>query len=94
MLRAVQTPEAQPEAALIDLMESARMPIEIDVILSQRPVRELIVETSRSADLLVLGLAPNNVEDIEAFLAQNDEMLAQLPATLLVMSNGEIDLKA
>ncbi len=96
LLRSVQTAEEQPaaEAALIELMEAARMPIEIDVILSTRPVRELIVDSSRNADLLVLGMAAKNVEEIETFLDQNDEMLAQLPATLLVMSNGEIDLMA
>jgi len=96
MLRVVSSANEQPQAekALIELMEAARMPIEIEVILSERPVRELIVETSRSADLLVLGMAQGNVADIGSFLEQNDSMLAQLPATLLVLSNGEIDLQA
>lgn len=96
MLRCVRSAEEQPaaELELMELMEAARMPIEIDVILSERPVRELIIDSSRATDLLILGLSPKYLADVDSFLEQNDPMLGQLPATLLVMSNGEIDLLA
>jgi len=84
----------EAEQDLANLTTAARLEMDIEVILSQRPVSELIVERSASADLVLLGMAESNVLDFEAYLERNDEMLAKLPPTLLVLSNGEVDLLA
>jgi hypothetical protein len=75
-------------------MQAARMAMDIEVILSERPVSELIIERSASADLVLLGLAERDLWDFESFMEARDAFLAQLPPTLLVRSNGEVDLMA
>jgi hypothetical protein len=95
MLRLVSEPSAQREgrANLEELMEAARIPATVEVVLSSRPFAEVVVETSGDADLVLLGLAERDAERPEA-LWEKDALLAQLPATLLVCSNGELDLLA
>jgi hypothetical protein len=44
--------------------------------------------------MVVLGLSERDLYDMEAYLARNDAMLAKLPPTLLVHSNGDVDLTA
>jgi hypothetical protein len=96
MLRVVKSgPEhLDAEQSLSEIMQAARLAVDEEVILSQRPVSELIVERSGSADLVLLGLRQQDVTDFRAFLAERDSMLARLPPTLLVLSNGEADLLA
>ena len=96
MLRIVKTSEEHVEAEdnLAQLMEAARMAVDIEVILSERPVSELIAERSASADLVLMGLAPRDLSDIEAMLVARDPLLAKLPPTLLVLSNGDVDVLA
>ncbi|HUH01516.1 MAG TPA: hypothetical protein VML75_05940, partial [Kofleriaceae bacterium] len=96
MLRVVRSGDEHLEAerSLSLLVEAARMAIDIEVVLSQRPVSELIIEKSGSADLVLMGLRQEDLTDFRGFLAGRDELLAQLPPTLLVLSNGEADLLA
>ncbi len=96
MLRVVKSgPEhLEAERSLSQIMQAARLAVDEEVILSQRPVSELIVERSGSADLVLLGLRQQDVTDFRTFLAERDSMLARLPPTLLVLSNGEADLLA
>ena len=96
MLRVVATGEEHLEAerTLTKMMAAARLAVDVDVVLSERPVSELIAERSSASDLVLLGLAQRDVEDFQAFLAARDELLAKLPPTLLILSNGEADLLA
>ena len=96
MLRIVNSGEEHVEAeeSLRGLMEAGRLAFDIEVILSQRPVSELIAERSSSADLVLMGLAARDLGDIESMFAARDPLLAKLPPTLLVLSNGDVDLLA
>ena len=84
----------EAEDSLRTMMEAARLAVDVDVILSQRPVSELIIERSGGSDLLFLGLRQQDIEDFQSFLANRDDFLTKLPPTLLVLSNGEVDLLA
>lgn len=96
MLRVVQTGEEHLEAekSLSQMMAAARLEIDVEVVLSQRPISELIVDKSGSADLVLMGLRQSDLADFQTFLETRDPLLAKLPPTLLVLSNGEADLLA
>ncbi|WP_428264837.1 amino acid permease [Haliangium sp.] len=96
MLRVVKSDEEHLEAeqSMTELMAAARLAVHVEVVLSQRPVSELIVERSGEADLVMLGLRQRDVTDFESFVTDRDPLLMQLPPTLLVLSNGEADLLA
>ena len=96
MLRVVKTSAEQTAARtnLKQMVAAARLVVDVEVILSEQPISDLIVDQSSSADLVFLGLAQKNVLDFEAFLQEREELLAKLPATVLVLSNGEADLLA
>ncbi|MCG8425619.1 MAG: amino acid permease [Proteobacteria bacterium] len=96
MLRMVKTSQehAEAEASLTEMMAAARLAVHVEVVLSQRPVSELIAERSGTADLVLLGLRRDDVADLRSFLTSRDELLTKLPPTLLVWSNGDADLMA
>ncbi len=96
MLRVVATAAEHLEAeqSLTEMMAAARLAVDIDIIHSPKPISELIAELSGSADLVLLGLDQRSVLDFDKFLAERDDLLARLPPTLLVLSNGEADLMA
>ena len=96
MLRIPQEGEdpGEAERSLTQLMMAARMPADLEVILSDRPVVDLIAEWSASADLVFLGMASRDLGDFERVLEQRDPLLKRLPPTLLVLSNGDVDLLA
>ena len=96
MLRVVKTPEEQTaaEESLKTLMHAARMKMDLEVVMSSDSVSDLIVEKSSSSDLVLLGMARSDVWDFQGYLASRDDLLTKLPPTLLVLSNGEVDLLA
>ena len=96
ILRIVKTADEHmlAEKDLQELVASARLNMEIEVVVSEQPPGDTIAERSASADLVVLGLAENSLRDFQTFLDDRDLMLAKLPPTILVRSTGEIDLQA
>ena len=96
MLRVVHSAQEHLEAedSLTRMMAAARLAVHVEVILSQRPVSELMADRSAGAGLVLLGLRQSDLTDFEPFLAERDEFLARLPPTLMVLSNGEADLLA
>ncbi len=96
MLRIVSSGKDHIEAqtSLRSMMAAARLAVHVEVILSERPAAELIVEKSAQTDLVLLGLREQDVRDLHEFLKSRDEMLSKMPPTLLVLSNGEADFLA
>lgn len=96
MLRVVTSGQEHLEAekSMIEMMAAARLAVHVEVVLSQRPVSEIIAERSASADLVLLGMRSDDVRDLHGLLASRDDLLTKLPPTLLVLSNGEADLLA
>ena len=96
MMRVVKSGQEHLEAnaSLTEMMAAARLAVHVEVVVSERPISELIPERSASADLVLLGMRQEDVADLGSFLASRDDLLTQLPPTLLVWSNGEADLLA
>lgn len=96
MLRIVSTGEQhiEAESSLRKIMAAARLAVHVEIILSERPASELIVEKSAAADLVLLGLREQDIRDFHGFLESRDPMLTKMPPTLLVLSNGEADFLA
>lgn len=84
----------EAETELNKLMASARMAMDVEIILSEQPIADTIVDRSASADLVILGLAEKDLWDFQGFLDSRDALLAQLPPTILIRSTGEVDLMA
>lgn len=97
IFRAVADPsaEATGRAHLRELLENARIDAEVHVFVATTHPHEFIPQHSgQTADLVMLGLSPIDIDEFEAYLAAMEPMLARLPTTLLVRSNGEADLFA
>jgi hypothetical protein len=97
IFRAVPDPAAEAEARkhLATLLAEARIEAEIHVFATQDPPREFIpAHSGGTADLVMLGLSPNDLENFPNYIAAMDPLLSRLPTTLLVWSNGEADLFA
>jgi amino acid transporter len=88
--------DTDPQEALRRLHElstQARIQAQVNVIRSDEPARELIRSNSADhADVVLLGMSAANVSDLRSHVEQMDPLLAQLPTTLLVHSNGEADV--
>lgn len=96
MLRVVRSAEEHQTAdkELSELIATARLSMEIQVILNEEPISDIIAEYSTSADMVILGLAERDLWDFNSFLTNWDPLLAKLPPTILVRSTGEADLMA
>ncbi len=97
MLQIVQKAEDHlaAEKRLHRLIDAARLNVDVEVILSQDNIPKLIADTSGSSDLVLLGMAERDVYDFSKYLAEDrSDLLEKLPTTLLVASNGEMDLLA
>lgn len=88
------TEHMEAEQELGALVNSARMTMDIEIVLSEKPVFDVIADRSGSADLVILGLAEADLYDFQAFLDGRDSLLAKLPPTILIRSTGEVDLTA
>jgi len=84
----------EAERAMAELVQAARLNVDIEVILSQEPVPKIISETSASSDLVLLGMADQAVADFGTFMQERTDFLDRMPTTLLVASNGETDVLA
>ena len=97
IFRPVAEPGSEPKAReqLTRLLENARLSAEISVFHTLDHPHEFIpAHSSGTADLVMLGLSSADMEAFPAYLEAMDPLLARLPTTLLVWSNGEADLFA
>ena len=95
IMRIVRDVQEEQEAhrELGELKGRARIGATIEVIRSDRPPLELILERSGgTADLVFLGMAAASGEEFRGFLEAVGPTLERLPTTVLIASNGEADV--
>ncbi len=80
---------------LQELLDNARIDAEVHVFVATTHPHDFIPQySSGTADLVMLGLSTLDMDEFKAYLDAMEPMLARLPTTLLVRSNGEADLFA
>jgi amino acid transporter len=79
-------------AALQELVEQARVRAEVQVLVSDAPFPEILHRHSLDASVVLLGFNVPEEESALAFQSYFQDMISDLPTTLLVASSGEADL--
>ncbi|MCA8980403.1 MAG: amino acid permease [Planctomycetes bacterium] len=96
LLRVVANEDAEQETErhLRELLETARIRAEVDVIIDPDPIAA-IHRTSENAAVTFLGFQlPPEDQDPADFLAHSEELLSELGTVFLVWSTGEVLLEA
>ena len=78
--------------ALQELLEKARVKGDVQVLVSSAPFPEILRRHSGDAAVVLLGFNVPELEASPAFQTYFEEMMTDLPTTLLVSSTGEADL--
>lgn len=97
IFRAVPHPDQEPDAhAKLDrLLANARIDAETHVFhTSEEPHQFIPSRSAGVADLVMLGLNSDDLAYFSEYMDVMEPLLAKLPTTLLVWSNGEADLFA
>jgi hypothetical protein len=80
-------------ARLEELARQARIKTQVNVIGTDDPPAEVIKKNSGdTADLVFLGMSAHNVADFGSYFETLQPLLDEMPATVLVWSNGEADV--
>jgi hypothetical protein len=89
---ATESAASSAEANLQSLLDNLRIGATSQVIVADgRPFEEILLISSQTADLVLLGLAtPDSVKDFAAYYTQLQTRLANLPNALLVMASEEL----
>jgi amino acid transporter len=85
---------AQAAGANLDrIIEGLRIGAEAEVLVGERDdFPRILRESSRSADLILMGLAePGQVDDFPAYYRRLQEMTRGLPSTAFVLASEELD---
>jgi amino acid transporter len=80
--------------ALQDLLTQARVKAEAQVLVSDAPFPEILHRHSSDASVVLLGFNVPEEDSAIAFQSYFENMLSELPTTLMVASSGEADLFA
>ncbi len=94
-LRRVVKDEAGRESAaevLHQLVNAARIPAQVEVVVSDQPFVDVLHQYSRDAAVLFLGFQVPDANDISTFHQYYTELTEGLPTTLLIYSSGDADL--
>ena len=96
LLRMIQKEEGRVPAtsALKDLIDKARINADAQIIVSDASFSDVLHRHSSDASVVFLGFIMPEEEEAEEFQARYEEMLSDLPTTLLFCSSGEADLMA
>lgn len=96
LIRLIQDEAGRQPAgdALRELIEAARVHATVDVLVSEAPFNEVLNRHSRDASVVFLGFIVPGEDGADQFQRYFEEMLCELPTTLLVCSSGEVDLLA
>jgi hypothetical protein len=80
--------------ALRNMIDKARIDADAQIIVSGSPFKEVLHRHSSDASVVFLGFIMPDEEEAVQFQARYEEMLSDLPTTLLFCSSGEADLMA
>jgi hypothetical protein len=87
------TDKVQAFKRLEELSKQARIVSQVNVIQSDEPPAEIIKNNSVGhADVVLLGMSARNISEFRRYVQTMDPLLALLPTTVLVHSNGEADV--
>jgi len=94
LLRLIQNEAGRQPAtqALSELIEAARIDAEVQIIVSEDKFCNIVHRHSNNASVVLLGFNLQEETDIEVFQNTFNDILSELPTTLLVCSSGEVDL--
>ncbi|MBN1833994.1 MAG: amino acid permease [Deltaproteobacteria bacterium] len=96
LLRMIQNEEGREPAtqALKEIIDKARIDADAHIVVSESPFADVLHRYSSDASVVFLGFVlPEEGEAIK-FQSRYEEMLSELPTTLLFCSSGEADLMA
>ena len=96
LLRLIQNEEGRQPAnqALEKLVNSARVDVEVQIIVSEDQFIEVVQRHSKKAAAVILGFTPPQPEEAQKFYDKFNNIITNLPTTLLVSSTGQADLMA
>ena len=96
LLRLIKNEEGREPAtqALREMIDTARIDADAQIIVSESPFAEVLHRHSSDASVVFLGFIMPQEEEAPEFQARYEEMLSELPTTLLFCSSGEADLMA
>ena len=86
--------EEKAKAHLKALMNAMRLKAEVCVFRSDNVFDVIAEQSGTETDIVLLGLHATSAEEARRSLVATDPLLAKLPTTVLVWSNGEADVLA
>ncbi|MBN2525978.1 MAG: amino acid permease [Deltaproteobacteria bacterium] len=86
------TEEKEAKKHMNELINIIRMSAQTEIVRSTDTPTDIIAATSAAADLVILGMHATSAEEDKRSLEWLDPLLARLPSTLLVWSNGDADV--
>jgi hypothetical protein len=94
LIRLIQDEAGRQPAgdALRELLEAARVDATVDVLVSDAPFKEILGRHSGDASVVFLGFNVPEEDAADPFQQYFEEMMSELPTTILVCSSGEVDL--
>ncbi|MBN2342045.1 MAG: amino acid permease [Deltaproteobacteria bacterium] len=84
--------KSHAETQMQDLKKNIRIPAEVKVIQSTESFSEIIARESSSSDFVYMGMRASNSNEARASIESQKELLAKLPTTILVWSNGDANI--
>jgi len=84
--------EGQARTKLKYLVKKARLSAVVDIIVSDEAPRNIISRMSSRADLVFMGMSEGDAFEFDLYLQKMEGLLRTLPTTVIVLSNGEVDL--
>ena len=94
ILRVVKEEAGRQSAAeaLRELANAARIPAEVEVVVSEEPFQDILHRYSSDAAVVFLGFLVPDESEVSTFHTHYSELAEGLPTTLLVYSSGDADL--
>ena len=84
--------EAEAEAQMQELRKNIRIPAELKIITSTEPFSTVIARESSASDFVFMGMRASDSQEARRSIESQRDLLARLPTTILVWSNGDANI--